>query len=242
VTTPRRVGVFFFAFTAAIVAPLALFLTDSQARAARVQGRASPSLRELCRRSKVSYPPNRVFIRAFKAERELEVWGGNPTGKLRLLRRYPIAAASGGPGPKRCEGDMQVPEGVYHVARFNPHSRFHLSLGLNYPNASDQILGVHGHLGRDIYIHGNHVSAGCLAMTDPKIEEIYLLASHAKEAVVVHVFPCRMGGEQFARLERENPGLMSFWRQLEAIYSAFEAKHMVPRVSVGRDGAYLVRT
>ncbi len=44
-------------------------------------------------------------------------------------------------GPKRMQGDYKVPEGFYYINEFNPKSSFHLSLGLNYPNASDRILG-----------------------------------------------------------------------------------------------------
>src|SRR5579863_1055617 len=136
---------------------LASYLVTPAAMAATVH--PERSIRKTCAQHRIAYPPKRIFIRAFKQERELELWGGNRTGAMHLLRTYAIAAASGGPGPKRREGDMQVPEGVYRVARFNPHSRFHLSLGLDYPNASDRILGYRGHLGGDIYIHGNHVSA-----------------------------------------------------------------------------------
>src|SRR5579862_4802656 len=64
-------------------------------------------LRTVCKREKVAYPPRRVFIRAFKQERELELWGANADGVMHLLRTYPIAAASGEPGPKRREGDLQ---------------------------------------------------------------------------------------------------------------------------------------
>ena len=195
-------------------------------------------IREVCRKNKVTYPPNRVFIRVFKQERELELWGANSRGVMKLLRTYPIAAASGGPGPKRREGDMQVPEGVYRVARFNPHSRFHLSLGLNYPNAADRILGDRRHLGGDIFIHGNRVSAGCMAMTDQKIEEIYSLASRAKGAIPVHIFPSRMNSVEYRQLLRDNPGFASFWGELEPIYRAFENRRVVPTVSVTTTGEY----
>ncbi len=53
-----------------------------------------------------------VFIRAFKEERELELFVlSKSTGKFELFRTYPIAAASGDLGPKLAEGDGQVPEG-----------------------------------------------------------------------------------------------------------------------------------
>ena len=52
---------------------------------------------------------------------------------------YPICAGSGDLGPKRERGDGQVPEGLYEIDRFNPTSRYHLSLRVNYPNLSDRL-------------------------------------------------------------------------------------------------------
>lgn len=201
---------------------------------------AAPALpiRSVCTLADVPYPPRQIFIRAFKEERELELWGADKSGKMQLLRTYPIAAASGGPGPKRREGDQQVPEGVYRVDQFNPHSRFHLSLRVNYPNKADRILGDRANLGGDIYIHGNQVSIGCLAMTDPKIEEIYSLASTARPDITVHIFPCRMEGGTYAQLKRRYPALAGFWKQLQPIYAAFEAKRVVPQVRIMRNGVY----
>ena len=78
------------------------------------------------------------------------------------------------------QGDYQVPEGFYYINEFNPNSNYHLSLGLNYPNASDRILSDSLSPGGDIYIHGSCVSVGCIPVTDEQIEEIYIIASYAK--------------------------------------------------------------
>jgi murein L,D-transpeptidase YafK len=199
------------------------------------------AIRRICAENGVHYPPKRIFLRAFKQERELELWGSDKRGKMHLLRSYPVAAASGGPGPKRHEGDLQVPEGVYRVDRFNPHSLFHLSLGLNYPNKADLILGDKSKPGADIFIHGNQVSTGCLAMTDAKIEEIYSLASSATQPIPVHIFPCRMTGPGYQALKRRYPEFVALWRQLEPIYRRFEATHVVPRVSISDKGRYVLQ-
>jgi len=122
-----------------------------------------------------------LLLRAFKREAELEIWGKNKRDEtFQLLVTYPICASSGTLGPKRREGDRQVPEGVYYIDRFNPRSQYHLSLGLNYPNASDVIRGDPMAPGSDIFIHGKCVTIGCLPMTDPVIEEIYQLAELAR--------------------------------------------------------------
>ena len=95
------------------------------------------------------YPAREIFLRWFKREAVVELWAREDTGRFQLVATYPILATSGGPGPKRREGDRQVPEGFYEIDRFNPASLFHLSLGLNYPNAADRILARDGNPGGD---------------------------------------------------------------------------------------------
>ncbi len=172
-----------------------------------------------------AYPPKTLFIRAFKQEKELEVWAG--TRKLRLVKTYPILAASGVAGPKLQRGDRQVPEGWYHVDRFNPKSRFHLSLGLNYPNQADLVRSAGRDPGDDIFIHGSNVSIGCLAMGDPAIEEIYGVARDVKSRIQVLILPGR-SFEAKTKLDG----------QLAAINAAFEKKHFLPRVHISREGNY----
>lgn len=180
-----------------------------------------------------------VFIRAFKEEKQLELFVRNrASGKFELFRTYPIAAASGVPGPKLMEGDGQVPEGFYHVppAAMNPASRYHLSFNIGYPNEFDR---AHQRTGSAIMVHGNWVSIGCLAMTDAKIEEIYTLcaaAHHGGQADFrVDLFPFRMTA---ARLEKAaaNPN-QTFWKNLAEGYDHFEKNHVPPDVSV-RDRRY----
>lgn len=197
-------------------------------------------LKEKARRLRLHYPLRYVFLRALKGERTLELWAADAPGPMSLVRQYPIAAASGGPGPKRRAGDLQVPEGVYRIDRFNPHSRFHLSMGLDYPNASDRIRGDRAHLGADIFIHGNRVSVGCMAMTDALIDEIYPVCASARnrKAIMVHVFPCRMNGAALAALIAEHPEHAAFWNELRPIYDAFETDHEVPKVKIARTGVY----
>src|SRR5688500_8267195 len=72
------------------------------------------------RRAGLAWPPRRLTLLAFKEERVLEVWAGGKSGKLEHLASYSILAASGGPGPKRREGDLQVPEGFYRLVALNP--------------------------------------------------------------------------------------------------------------------------
>ena len=125
-----------------------------------------------------AYPPEAITLLALKEERRLELYAHPAGASPILIHRYPILAASGGPGPKLREGDRQVPEGLYEVESLNPNSRYHLSLRLNYPNAFDRARAreeQREQLGGDIMIHGSDVSIGCLAMGDEAAEDLFVL-------------------------------------------------------------------
>jgi murein L,D-transpeptidase YafK len=170
-----------------------------------------------------------ILLRVIKTHRELEVWARNQgEGLFRLLHRYELAATSGHLGPKRRAGDYQVPEGFYEIDCFNPKSNFHLSLGLNYPNAADRALGE-AQPGGDIFIHGGAVTVGCLPITDAGIEELYLLAVAARAAgqkvIPVHIFPFPMTEAELA--QRPGSPHQAFWRGLVPGYAYFERHRQV---------------
>jgi hypothetical protein len=142
--------------------------------------RHRPGLRESAARLGIQYPPAQLVLVGLKHERTLEVWADDGAGGWKKLRSYSVLAASGGPGPKRREGDLQVPEGMYRLTGFNPMSRYHLSIRVDYPNADDRhAAGIEqrSELGGDIFIHGRAASIGCLAIGDAAIEELYLLVA-----------------------------------------------------------------
>lgn len=190
------------------------------------------------------FPSQNVFIRAFKTEQELEVWIKNGD-TYQLLVTYPFCTTSGSIGPKRKEGDLQIPEGVYQINHFNPYSTFHLSLGINYPNASDRILSDKQHPGGAIYIHGNCVSIGCIPITDDKIKELYVMVVEAKnggqEAIPVHIFPARLNAGVVDGLVKTHGAIVpvaGFWKNLETIYADFESTRKLRRVRVNAKGEY----
>lgn len=213
-------------------------------RVAEARKKVTPALQSLAKQAGLPHPIPRIYIRAHKLERELEVWGAKPGmgNPYVLVKSYPIAAMSGTLGPKRKEGDKQAPEGLYFVERFNPQSSYHLSLGINYPNASDKVLSNKERPGSDIYIHGRQVSIGCLAMTDPAIEEIYVMALNAvkegQRRVRVEIFPFRMTTQKLREEEKKRPDLAVFWRNLARFWQAFEEKGFPPRYSVDETGRY----
>jgi len=135
-------------------------------------------LEEKFKKAGVAYPPAQVTLAYFKDVRELWLYAGPSHGKLALIHRYPVLAASGKAGPKLKEGDLQVPEGIYRIVLLNPRSQFHLSLRVNYPNDFDRRQAKkegRTRLGGDIMIHGEAVSIGCIAIGNSAIEEVYRL-------------------------------------------------------------------
>ena len=138
-------------------------------------------VKDYFREIKLSYAGFQLFLRVFKKEQNLEVWVKEKSKEeFVFLHTYSFCSTSGTLGPKRKEGDLQIPEGTYHINHFNPLSNFHLSLGVSYPNASDKILSDKQHPGGSIYIHGNCVTIGCIPITDDKIKELFVLAVEAK--------------------------------------------------------------
>ncbi len=186
-----------------------------------------------------------LFLRAFKLERELEVWVKPKKSKIyQKIITYDFCKFSGELGPKRMEGDLQIPEGLYHIDRFNPQSSFHLSLGINYPNSSDKTLGDKEYPGSDIFIHGGCATIGCIPITNPLIEELYTLASVAKEIeqakISVHIFPTRMTANKVKAISSKHPQHQSFWANLQAFYDFFETKKQLPPFSIDDAGRYVL--
>lgn len=193
-----------------------------------------------------SWPPKNILIRSFKAHNQMEVWvKDNGVDTYRLFKTYPICALSGTLGPKRWNGDRQVPEGYYFISQFNPRSDFYLSLMLSYPNYSDRVLGDKSSLGGDIYIHGGCVTIGCMPMTNPGIEEIYTLCLIAKlngeTNIPVHIFPVRFDKVTINFLSREynDPVKQRFWLNLKAGYDYFNKYHKIFPVMYNKEGAYV---
>src|SRR6188768_3895478 len=139
----------FFILITLIFSPGASTFKEDQMKFGRVSKayeRKEKYLKELLKENKIS-GKYEVFLRAFKKEATLEVWiSNNSDKKYTHLKDYSICSSSGVLGPKRKFGDLQVPEGFYQIDRFNPTSNFHLSLGINYPNASDKALSTNKNL------------------------------------------------------------------------------------------------
>jgi hypothetical protein len=148
-------------------------------------GTPAPELAPYLRAAGVGYPPRALVLLALKRERRLELYAGSSAQTLRFVRDYPLLGLSGTIGPKRAEGDRQVPEGIYRIVGLNPNSRFHRSLELDYPNGFDRDMARRdgrSRLGGEIFIHGGSASEGCLAVGNRFAEEIYELVRDAGPA------------------------------------------------------------
>ena len=174
-----------------------------------------------------------ILMRIFKEEAELEVWKQDDSGRFALFRSYPICRFSGELGPKIKTGDRQAPEGFYTITPglMNPNSSQYLAINTGFPNAYDR---ANGRTGSFLMIHGGCSSAGCYAMTDEQMAEIYALAREAffggQASFQLQAYPFRMTPLNLAR-HRDSPH-MAFWRMLKEGHDHFEVTHLQPRIGV----------
>lgn len=141
---------------------------------------------------KYSGPPVTQIV-VNKGERRMHLLSGRT-----VLKSYDIALGNEPIGHKQFEGDGKTPEGIYFIDRFNPNSAFHLSVGVSYPNSNDKMFANQFGLspGGDIFIHGRGPegnakapkkrdwTAGCIAVKDDEIEEIYAMLSGGVPIVI----------------------------------------------------------
>ena len=126
--------------------------------------------------------PEVTRLQMFKGGRNLFLFNNTS-----VLKAYRIDLGFAPEGPKQFEGDGKTPEGAYTVDRRNPDSLFHLSIGISYPNEADiAFAAAQGREpGGDIFIHGGprpgidaikpDWTAGCIAVSDREIEDIYAM-------------------------------------------------------------------
>src|SRR5262249_33072987 len=174
-----------------------------------------------------------ILVRIFKEESEFEVWKEDKSGRFALLHTYPICRWSGELGPKIKQGDRQAPEGFYTITPglMNPNSNYYLAINTGFPNAYDR---ANGRTGAFLMIHGDCSSAGCYAMTDEQIAEIYALARESffggQRSFQIQAYPFKMTPLNMAK-HRNSPH-MAFWKMLKEGYDYFEVTRAEPKVDV----------
>jgi len=174
-----------------------------------------------------------ILVRLYKEESELEVWKEDRDGSFQLLKTYPICRWSGELGPKIKQGDRQAPEGFYTITPglMNPNSSYYLAINIGFPNKYDQ---ANGRTGQFLMIHGDCSSAGCYAMTDEQIAEIYALARESlfggQRSFQIQAYPFRMTALNMAK-HRNSPHI-AFWKMLKQGNDHFEVSRREPKVEV----------
>ncbi|MBV7410991.1 L,D-transpeptidase family protein [Maritimibacter sp. DP1N21-5] len=131
-------------------------------------------------------------------------------------------------GHKQQYGDGRTPEGTYYIDRRNPDSAYHLSIGVSYPNPTDSAIakecGVRA--GGDIFIHGGPTlasdkgkkdwTAGCIAVRNKEIEDIYAMVRNGTPVHIVPaaqpIAPLRPGAPK--PLEEVNPEVLIAYGRL----------------------------
>ncbi|MRX51243.1 L,D-transpeptidase family protein [Paracoccus sp. S-4012] len=128
--------------------------------------------------------PPVTFVEVNKSSRQMMLYSGS-----QVIAAYNVGLGQAPSGHKQFSGDSKTPEGVYYIDRRNPDSRYHLSIGISYPNPQDAAFALTEgkHPGGDIFIHGRgpdgNVLApqkwdwteGCIAVTDAEMEDIYAM-------------------------------------------------------------------
>jgi murein L,D-transpeptidase YafK len=188
----------------------------------------------------------RIYLRVFKTEKSLELWAKNSTDSTyKMIREFQICELSGSVGPKRRVRDLQVPEGFYHISELNPYSRYYLSMQINYPNASDSIRGVRGHLGNLIYIHGECLSSGCIAITNDRIKELFVYCIEAynsgQKKIEISIYPTRMNDKNFTNLTSQyskSKDKISLWTDLKKSYDLFNQRKVPPIIKFLSNGTH----
>lgn len=203
------------------------------------------TLKEEMKSMKINPDEFEIYMRTFKYEKIVEVWLKDKSDtKYRLFKTYDICASSGDLGPKRKEGDGQVPEGFYRIDLFNPKSSYYLSMRINYPNSSDILLKDGISAGGAIMMHGECVTIGCLPMTNDKIKELYVLCLEVRNRnnpIYIDIYPAKFTEENIKMLEQNYPkSKITFWRTLKPAYDYFENNHWLPKINVDPKGHYFM--
>ena len=185
---------------------------------------------------KLEWPAKYMYIRSFKYDSQLEVWVKNDLkDKFQLFKTYKVCALAGTLGPKRMEGDYQVPEGFYYINEFNPRSNYKILSDATRPGSA-------------IYIHGSCVTVGCIPITDQQIDELYVLAAFSKsqgqDFIPVHIFPIRFDKDKSVKylesLTKTDNRLKAFADRMEDAYDYFEKYKQMPVVLISENGDYII--
>lgn len=188
-----------------------------------------------------------LYLQILKEQEMVNVYLKNKNvDTFSLFAIYDFCSTVGFLGPKQRQGDFQIPEGFYVLESFNPKSNYHLSLRVSYPNIADRIRNKSSNLGGDIMIHGGCATIGCIPIGDMMIEQLYLLATEAKNCgqdnVYIHIFPNEMSERNRLRIMKQYPAaqLHRFWYNMLPVYEYFKTHKKLPKIEVNSSGDYII--
>ncbi|MBI4752075.1 MAG: L,D-transpeptidase family protein [Acidobacteria bacterium] len=185
-------GLFFLSSACSTSKPPAMNPTRTELSAAEIR------LRDAAHTAQVTYPLQNPEIKIFKGTRRIELWA-----EQKLVKSYKVGLGSSPVADKEREGDFRTPEGKFYVCTRNEQSKFHLFLGVSYPNKEDAQRGLasglitqeqhdaivdaqtkqerppwNTPLGGEVGVHGHGSSCdwtwGCIAVENEEIEELWL--------------------------------------------------------------------
>lgn len=144
-----------------------------------------------CSKFKTYNGPEVTRVLVDKSQRQMHLLHNGKT-----LKSYSVGLGFAPAGHKTFEGDGRTPEGEYRIDRRNPNSEFHLSIGISYPNNQDReyARSIGKSPGGDIFIHGRpwknrkggrDWTAGCIAVTNREIEEIYSMVRNGTPITIL---------------------------------------------------------
>jgi murein L,D-transpeptidase YafK len=186
-----------------------------------------------------------VMIKVYKYEQKVKIYVKKKAeARWREYKSYPFNCTSGELGPKRAQGDYQIPEGYYHIMHFNPYSNFFLSLGVSYPNKADKLNSDAHDKGGAIYMHGGCATIGCIPIEDGPIKEVYIMSVLGKDngqsRVPIHIFPFEYSDAKMSTAIKNFPEHQLFWENIYEIEKRFDSTNIVPSVGINNDGYYQI--
>lgn len=236
----------------------------------RIEDLIGPTLNRLLSDQGFEISPKYYLYRVFKKEKEIEVWAGkSSTDSLKLIQTLRICAMDFEPGPKARQGDGKTPEGFYRLSDLYGSTNWFMwirlntgdidnygevgigssfKLYVNYPNSLDRsrtakyLPGKNS--GGDICVHGNCVSAGCIAFKNRVFLPVYaFFKKHDRSRYgypQIHVFPYRFEDYDIQKFSEENPDLpaeylIEFWKNLKEGYDKFNSSHRAPKISIANN-------
>jgi murein L,D-transpeptidase YafK len=150
-------------------------------------------------------PSEGLALVVHKGVRKLTVLSDGVT-----MYEFPVVMGPMSIGPKRFEGDLRTPEGMYRVVGKRPHPRWRYFIALDYPNDEDVAayanaiasgdipledngefpglggaVGIHGSDHPDFQAEGRDWTRGCVALQSKDVEVVYSMVAAGTPVLIL---------------------------------------------------------